>query len=339
MQAPTEINLEEDENDLTSFNAFNAREKGAFKDEYRDPRVNERVRMNQFMIMSAYNPYGVRYSMYGNQPIQFHGMNNRFYAGTGFMGPYGYGFSSGFGMEMYNSGYYNSYYGGYGSYYPYRSSYYGYGNPYYSPYYNGGGYYGGNYYGSQYQYTPPTPGNVYYGNRSNLSSSSNRSSSYEGTYNKSAVQTTNSPNGYNVNDQTLGTSRRDVQKRYAGSGDYSNNGKPNSGTYKPTGTGGTANTGSAQQRAVNKSYAPNNSARRSGAVQEQRSVNTSGSSSRTASPSSSPRSTAPQARPQVRSTFSVGGSVGGSTRGTSTPSSTRSTGTSGSSGTTNSGRR
>src|SRR5690554_1929138 len=59
MQAPTEINLEEDENDLTSFNAFKAREKGIYKDEYRDPRVNERVRMNQLMIMNAYTPFGM----------------------------------------------------------------------------------------------------------------------------------------------------------------------------------------------------------------------------------------------------------------------------------------
>src|SRR5690554_2544464 len=113
MQAPTEINLEEDENDLTSFNAFKAREKGVFKDEYQDSRVNERVKANYFMLVSSYSPYYQGYGMYSDYPYHYHGMGMQslFYSGYGFM-QRGFGFYSGFGfgMNAFHSPY--NYYGG-----------------------------------------------------------------------------------------------------------------------------------------------------------------------------------------------------------------------------------
>src|SRR5690554_1286011 len=122
MQAPTEINLEEDENDITSFNAFKARQKGAFTDEYNDPRLNNTMRFNQFMIINAYSPYGNPYGMYrpygiySNRPIGFHGMgwndpyyNSNFYTGFGM----GYGYYGMYGSGMYGTGFYNPYYAGY----------------------------------------------------------------------------------------------------------------------------------------------------------------------------------------------------------------------------------
>jgi len=322
MQKPTEINLDEDENDLTSFNAFKAREKGAFRDEYYDPRVNQRVRLNQFMILNSYMPYGVSYSMFGNYPIRFHGMsmNDPFY--YGYVGPaYGYGFSSGFGMGMYYDRFYNPYYGyGYG-YYPYGYGYsyghgYGYG-------YNG---ISGN------QGNPSNNQPVHYGKRNSLTSSSNRSSSYPKSYTKQALPDQSS--SYDVNDQTLGTSRREISRRHAGASEFSNNGKPNNTNFSNQG-GVTNSMGISHQRVVNQNYTPNSSARRSGAVEVQRSLNmnsTRGVSGTQNSATPQRRTYSPvQSQPQSRGSFSTGNS----SRSLSTPSTTRSSGSTNS----NSGRR
>ena len=335
MQAPTEINLEENENDLTSFNAFKAREKGAFRDEYRDPRVNERVRMNQFMIMSSYMPFGMGYGpymspygMYNNGPIGFHGM-----------AMYGFGYGNyTVGHHGIYDGFYNHYGFGYNPYgYGYNPYGYGYGNYAYgyNPYYYGGGYYNGI---NDNPNTPTVSQPVHYGNRTPLTSSSNRSSSYQKTSYKQPIEAPTS--SYDVNDQSLGTSRREVQKKYTGTNTYNNNGKPNNSNYSNSQSGYDSNSGAAHQRTATQNYTPNASARRSGAVQSQRSVYD-GESSRSINTSPSNRSTPSQARPQVRGSFStggsigIGGSVGGSTRNTSSPS------TNGSSGTPNSssGRR
>jgi hypothetical protein len=326
MQAPTEINLEENENELTSFNAFKAREKGAFKDEYRDSRINERLLMNQFMIFNAYVPFGTSYGMYANRPIGFHrmGMYDPFYPGYGFMAPsFGYSFSSGFGMEMYYMRFNNSYYAGNfaGYYNPYGYTNYG-----YNPYFNNGG----SNIGNQNQTSPQVAQPVYYGNRVTLTSSSNRSSSYD---NKDFSQVP-APS-YNVNNQTLGTSRREVSRRYAGGTDYSNDGQPNKNNFKTNQSGYSQSTGVVHQRAVNQNYTPNSSARRSGTVQTQRSVNvrtTNNSSVRSSSSTQrSPSSYEQRSTPQSRGSISRGGA----TRSTSAPSSTRSSGSTNSS----SGRR
>lgn len=317
MQAPTEINLEEDENDLTSFNAFKAREKGAFRDEYMDPRVNERIRMNYFMLANSYNPYFVSFNMYANQPIRYHGMgmHGLFYAG--------YGLSSGFGTGMYYDRFYSPYYGAY------------YGN-YYNPYYYGynQGFYPYNYGGIVNNSNNPSNNQpVHYGNRSPISSSSNRSSSYQKSYTKQALPVSTS--AYNVNDQTLGTSRREVGRRYAGSSDYSNNGKPNTSNFKSSQSGSIKSSGAVQQSRVNQNYTPNSSARRSGAVQTQRSLNVNPSRSPSRSLNSSPsqrtNSSPAQVSPQSRGSFSTGSP----SRVSPAPSTTRTSGSTNSS----SGRR
>ncbi|HLV41857.1 MAG TPA: hypothetical protein VKY37_06235 [Brumimicrobium sp.] len=334
IQAPTEINLEEDENDLTSFNAFRAREKGAFTQNYKDPRANETMRFNQMSIMASYMPFGVIHGRYTNVPIAFHGMGYSPFHSPSFYTGYGMGLRAMYGNQFGNYYAYGPY--GYGSgfgYDPYYGGYYG--NSYYGNGYYGGGYYGGGYYnGIQHQSNPEPSQPVHYGNRSSLTSSSNRSSSYQNTYYQKSAQPTKS--AYDVNDQTLGTSRRDVQKRYAGSGDYSNNGQPNKSKSTVGNTSGSSNMGVSHQRAVNQNYTPNSSARRSGAVQSQRSVEMSGSSARGVNSSSQrPASYPAQARPQARGSFSVGGSTGNVQRNTSSPSTPRSSGSTNS----NSGRR
>lgn len=332
MQTPTEINLEENENDLTSYNAFKANKKGAFTQNYRDPRANETMRFNQMMIMSSYMPYGTMPGRYMNGPMAFHGM------GYGQFYPYGFYTGHGMGLRaMYGShyGYYDNFgpYGyGYNPYNPYYSNHYSYTN--YGGYY-GGGYYGGGYYnGNQNQTNPGSSQPVYYGNRSSISSSSNRSSSYPNTYQNKSAQTTKS--AYDVNDQTLGSSRRGVQKSHAGSSDYSNSGQPNNSKAVTNTAGQVKGSGAVHQRTVNQVYTPSSSARRSGAVQTQRSVNVSGTSRGVSSSPSHRASPSPaQARPQVRGSFSTGGATGTAPRSTSSPSTTRSTGTTNS----NSGRR
>ncbi|HZH86889.1 MAG TPA: hypothetical protein VFD77_06195 [Brumimicrobium sp.] len=301
MQAPTEVNLEEDENDLTSFNAFKAREKGEFRDEYRDPRANETMRFNQFSIMSSYMPYGVMPGMYSS--MGFHGMGYSPYFS------YGVGFYTGYGMGL--RAMYGNHYGYYDMYRPYGFGYspYSYGSGYYGSGYYGGGYYGGGYYNGIQNYTNPVPSQpVHYGNRNTISSASNRSSSYQKSYTKQALPVSTS--AYNVNDQTLGTSRREVGRRYAGSSDYSNNGKPNTGNFKSSQSGNIKTTGAVQQSRVNQNYTPNSSARRSGAVQTQRSLNVNPSRSPSRSINSSPsqrtNSSPVQASPQTRGPVSTG---------------------------------
>lgn len=329
MQAPTEINLEEDENDLTSFNAFKAREKGIYKDEYRDPRVNERVRMNQLMIMNAYTPFGMGFSpyfspygTYRNGPIGFHGigMYGNYTVGhqgifDGFYNHYGFGYSPygyGYGYNPYAYGY------GYGVH--------GYG---YNPYYYAGGH---PYYGNQNQGGVTNSQPVYSGKRNALSSSSNRSSSYPKTKSFTEVSSNTS---YNVNDQTLGTSRRGVKKSYASSNAYAGSTGVNKSSYSSTQIKNTTSrAGSVHRSTANRSYSPSESARRSGAVQTQRSVRVSSSSSHrgvSSSPSQRTSASPVQSRPQSRSSFSTSGS----TRGTVAPSSNRSSGSTNSS----SGRR
>lgn len=304
MQAPTEMNLEEDENDITSFNAFKARQKGAFTDEYTDPRLNNRMRFNQFMIINAYNPYGSSYGMY-NRPIGFHGMgwndpyyNSNFYTGIGMS----YGIGYGMGGYGYNGMYGNSFYSPYGFHNPY---YAGYG---YNPYYHGGygGYYGGGYYGGGSNNTGAGhQQTVYYGQRRSLSSSSKRSSQYSSQQFKKSTSPNSSAMNYDVNNQTLGNSRRNVKRKYAGGNEYSTYSNKN-GTFTHNGVPVKSgqknsyqhNSNSAHRRAVNKSYTPTSSARRSGVVQQssRRSGVTAPSNHRGASSTTRSRSNVRQTR-------------------------------------------
>jgi len=336
MQAPTELNLDEDENDITSFNAFKARNKGAFEQEYKDPRVNERVRMNSLMIAGAYMPYGS--FGYMNYPLGFHGM--RYYDRYNI---YGYrGFNSGIGFGMYgygNYGIYSPYGYGYGHYPYYPSVYYGMGYPpyYYGGYgYYGGGYYGNGYYGNGYYGGGAQAGNSsqhsYYGKRGSPSSSSNRSSFYSNT---KSMKSLNNSNVSSIVNNKMEVSK-DIQRRTATGKDFSRN--TNSGFVVNNGRATTVNrevyAAPAHNRTVNNSYTPNTSARRSGAVQEPRNSGVSVQPNRTTGASrntgiSAPRPTRTQSpAPRMQQTGPSGRSMstspGGSTRTQSpAPSSTR----------------
>lgn len=316
MQAPTELNLEEDENDITSFNAFKASQKGAFEQEYQDPRVNQRVRMNTLMIMSLYPRYGY----FANSPYGYYGM------GYNHPNMYGYrGFNSGIGFGGYHSSYY----------YGYSPFGYGYG---YSPYHNGGyyGYYGGNY-GGYY-------GNGYYGNGNSGSiaqgkkvfqgprrspvSSSNRSSFYSTPKSEVSVYTQKTKSSISKSDVMMS---RDVQKRNATGTDYSTKTRkvvsPAERTARPDINRG-INTSSTQRRAVNNSYTPSTSSRTSGTVkvpnrtgvnlQQNRNVSpTRSAAPRSPSPRTTPSSPRMQQAPSGGRSVSPGKSSGSSSRTTS----------------------
>jgi len=330
MQVPTEINLEEDENDITSFNAFKARQKGAFDQEYQDPRINDRMFMNQIMLTNSYRPFGTSQYMFRNRPMAFHGMG--FY--DPFYNNHYRGFNSGIGFGMRGYGMHGMYGNGF-------NSPFGYGNPYgfgYDPFFNGG-FYGNSFYGNgyhgglannNYNNSPNISQPTFYGHRGSMSSCSSFYS------NSKSMQGTNSSGSYDINNQQLGTSRRAVQRKYAGGSDYNkgfnNNGVPNSNGMVPN-ANNRMNKAPVHHRAVNNRYTPNSSARRSGVVQESRRSGITGQPNRSgASPSNSgvsnqrpTRTVSPSSRTQqVQSrgrSYSTSPSSSGSSRNSS-PSST-----------------
>lgn len=330
-QKPTEIALEEDETDITSFNAFNARQRGAFRDEYVDPRLNQRSMRNNFALRASYMPFGMAYG-WNNSPMAFHGMGyNSFYRY-----PYSYGFGMGGHYGSFANPYYYDMYA-YGSSYHYNPYHYGYSNHYgYNPYYHGG-HYGGYYGGSGSYYSGSTfgsnQGTYYYGHRSSSNSSSRRSSNYSNTLKKSEVT---KGNVYSSGTKSV-TERRDVN---INKGNVVTGQRGTTGVSRGTVAGARNTAVSTQTRSsatarpttavVNRNYSPNASSQRT------RVSNTSGRSSATTSPahrtnsSVSPSRTAtPAARsvPQSRpSTISRGSST---PRGSSTAPSRTNSGHSG----------
>lgn len=174
MQRPTALNLNEDESDLTSYNAFVARQEGKYKVEDQDPRYHKRRRFsNHAVVVTGMLGYGngYSYSMY-NDPFyrnslfyNSNGMFNRYrypyigYSSYGYYNPYGYGY-----YNPYNYGY--GYYAEYSPFHPYSP----YGNFYLSnnsfgyPYYGGNDYYVGNNWGAFNSpiYNKPGANNDYY---------------------------------------------------------------------------------------------------------------------------------------------------------------------------------
>ncbi|PWH86086.1 hypothetical protein [Brumimicrobium oceani] len=336
MQAPTELNLEEDENDITSFNAYKASQKGAFQQEYQDPRVNQRVRMNTLMIMSLYPRYGYFY----NSPYGYYGM------GYNHPNMYGYrGFNSGIGFGGYHSQYYYGYspFGyGYG-YSPYHNGgYYGYYGGHYGSYY-GNGYYGNDYYGGSYNGNGNSGAiaqgkKVFQGPRRSPISNSNRSSYYSIPKSAVSVYTQKSKSGMSKSAVVMS---RDIQKRKATGSDYSFKSREvvrssddrfgKQERYRAPSAMPT------QRNVVNSAYTPSTSSRVSGTVRAPSRSNVNVQQSRSASPnrSSSPRSASPRSTtrtapssPRMQQTPSSGRSVSpasrsGSSNRTSSPSSRR----------------
>ncbi|RFC54825.1 hypothetical protein [Brumimicrobium aurantiacum] len=303
MQAPTKLDLNEDQDDITSFNAFKARQEGLFQDEYMDPRANPVMIRNQFALRASYMPFGM---MFYN-PTNFHGMSNRFYFGSGVI-------YTGHGMGltgMYGNPY-NSPFGGYdfawnNNYYPYGTGYYN-GCPNYG--YYGGGYATNNAYQS-------SVGNVYYGPRNSMTSSSRRSSftSAQSIGQKSAAQSNH------IISRNTTVSKSTIEKRNAGGRDYtssverntSNSGLVSSASRRT----GTAISNSQRNSST---YSPSSSARRSGISTTSVSRTTpSGSSTRqgtTATPSNRGVNTRTSS-PRVQQSTSRQGSFSTSSRSSS----------------------
>lgn len=336
-QKPTDINLQENETDLTSFNAYKAREKGEFTQEYRDPRLNSRSLNNRFMLIGAYMPMDYYAGMYYGNPYSYGrmGMYDPFMRNP-YMGyNYGFGYNYGYGYYGFYGGYPMPYYGNYYSpFNPYDGGGYfynphGYGfyngysygyNPYYhNPYNYGGGNYGGGYYGNAYNSNSNSSGSDqpnFYGKRNVPSSSSKRTSGNSTSYSTKSLVETGTP--YN-NNQSSGTSRRAAGMPQAGGNTNSNSGYTNSTVQKKYDNhNGTTNT--SYRRTESSTYTPNTPLRNSGKVNVQRSNGTSvsgtsrgsyNSSTNNRRPASSIRST-----PQSRGSFSTGSN----NRGVSSPS-------------------
>lgn len=277
LQKPPAIDLAEDNQDITSFNAYKAGRKGAFQDgDNRLRNTNARAfntYNNQFMFGTYLNPF---HNFYPTDP---------FIWGR----PYGYGYglnSSFYGMNTYYSPGY-----GYGNIYGYNNSFYNsyqYGN-FMSPYYSHN-HYGINYIGPDANYSGLTidPNNAsyfgsssknqHYGHRKPLSGSSNRSSSYPETLKNKMHSNSNSNNPKVISKKVLPSevvNRRkvtDSQREYVRTNVNSNRNTHNgTSSYRASSTDrgvissdrrGSSSYGSNRTR----SYSPSNSARRSGTV-------------------------------------------------------------------------
>ena len=309
MQKPTQVNLAEDENDITSFNAFKARQEGKYNDKYLIDEMHNRAYIGAMLYGGRPMPGMIGF----NRPIGFHGtpymnyQNTFFYQGT-------------WGYNPYVSG-------GFGYGYPYAGNMYGY--PY-SPY-------GINNYNPIIHTNPQTPNGGFVANnnqnhfnrkRNDLGANSNRSSSYPSTLKSNGGNFVSSSE---INDETKGTSRRAVRNKRP-TGNQSNkpqfNSKSNSGSY----SGGIMN--SSTKHTHSRNYAPSRSARRSGRVHRTRSTNVSrGSSSR------SNTMTRTRSARQVNSVSGGNSSRNSVGSGSSSRSSGSTTQSTGSSSTSRSGRR
>jgi hypothetical protein len=173
LQKPAAIDLTDDQEDITSYNAYKAGDQGAYQ--IGDPRLrNTNARAfatynARFMFGTYYNPF---HSFYQTDPFRY---------GR----PYGFGYglnSPLYGMNTYympGFGYANNY--GYGYGFNYGNCYYGcqYGNYMYP--YNSNNFYGGTHTNSNSNYNGFGSSNYFYGRRNSLSGNSGRSSSYPNT--------------------------------------------------------------------------------------------------------------------------------------------------------------
>jgi hypothetical protein len=192
IQKPTALSTNDDESDLTSYNAYKARERGEYQDEYLIDQMHDRRLIGTLL--------------YGNQSMFFMPFTTSSYIPWGYHSPI---------LAYQNTHYFNSFYNwnrpwtynygyGYGgyAYNPYNNGYFGYG---YSPFFHNHNNYSGqsvlinntNVNASQNYYTGKP--------RVTLSSNSSRSSSYPSTLKSAGYQQNSDPL---INDQTQGSSRR-----------------------------------------------------------------------------------------------------------------------------------
>lgn len=334
MQKPTALSAGEDESDLTSYNAYKARQRGVYQDEYLIDQMYDRRYYGTLLYggapMFGMPFYPGNFITWGYQsPIR--GYQNTFYFNSfyNWNRPWTYGY--GYNYNPYN---------------PYANGFYGYSYPNYSPFGNPFGY--GNYgsgvnlsannnYGSQ--------GNHYSGHkRFSLSSSASRSSSYPGTLKSNTEVYSNSSSFDGTNE--MKTSRRAAAKKsirsshmpFRNNSSYyqGNEQQQNSLSQNQRTNSRSVNTNRNINRTTRSTYKPSRSAQRSGIARTPRATNyertnySSSSNRRTSSPGSS-RGGSYNTR--MRST----GSSSGTTR--TTTSSSSSSRSSRSSSSSSSGRR
>lgn len=272
MQTPNALSIGEDETDLTSFNAYKARQRGAYQDEYLIDQMYSRQMIGQAL-------YGVR-PMFGS-PLMSRNMimwgyrspiwayQNSFYFNSfnRFGNPWGYGYMN----SPWNYGFGNSF--GFSPYGPCYNGFHGNGfNPFFNNCY-GNGFGNGNF--AVVQNNPESnnsgPGSYFTGRpRMSLSSNSSRSSSYPNTL-KSGGTESSTP--LSINDQTQGTSRRAVQEKQVVSGSHMPFAHNNSNTsaYKSRLSSTSSNPTRGITATRSRNYSPSNSARRDGLVRSPRS--------------------------------------------------------------------
>lgn len=314
IQKPTTLSTNEDESDLTSYNAYKARERGAYQDEYLIDQMHDRRLIGSLL--------------YGNQSMFYMPFTTSNYIPWGYHSPI---------LAYQNTHYFNSFYNwnrpwtynfgyGYGgyAYNPYSNGFFGYG---YSPFFHNHINYSGqsvfinnaNVNASQNYYTGKP--------RLTLSSNSSRSSSYPSTLKSANYQHDFDPT---VNDQTQGTSRRAAGRKSAIRSSHMPFKERDYNNINSTNTRNTSNSSRNYNSSGSTRYTPSQSARRSGIARSTRpTVNSSSNRGNTQQVyrGSSNQSRGTNYSTRTRSSQSVGSrSVGGSSSrssGSSSSSSSR----------------
>lgn len=313
LQKPTALSADDDETDITSYNAYKARQRGVYQDQYLIDQMHDR-RLIGSMLYGVRPMFGTPYPpgsfvLWGyRSPILFYQNSHYFNSYYTWNRPWNYGYGFGCGYNPYN---------------PYASGMYGCG---YSPF---------NSYGNGYGYGQPNTGQNFAGNnnpttssnhftgrpRLSLSSNSSRSSTYPATLKSSALQPVSSSA---VNNQTQGTSRRAVRSKQQVRSSHmpfkTNTHTGSSYTRTNYSQGQRRNSTRSSSYNRTNTYTPSQSARRSGVARTPRStVNsantrggyTSGQVRRTSSGTSSRSGYTPRTR---SSSSSVSRSTGGGSR-------------------------
>jgi len=278
LQKPAAIDLTDDQEDITSFNAYKAGRQGAFQNG--DPRLRN---TNANIFIAHTNPFAFNNSMFNpyygyNDPFAWNrpfGMYNSYGPGWGYGWGYGYhGYGYGYNHMYSNTGFF---YNGY-QYGTFLSPYYGhnhYGINYIGP---NSSYYGTNSNNGNSSFFGSGSTNQFYGKRTNLSTSSRRSSSYPETL-KNKMHNNVKPSNSSVLTKDL--SPQNIQNRRTVSNSereyVRSNVNINRNSSRPTsydGSNRSPNTSAINQRRTvssentyrDRSFSPSNSARRSGTV-------------------------------------------------------------------------
>lgn len=265
MQRPSKVNLAEDPNDMTTYNAYRAGRSGVYHSHYNN---SMRFGMYDPFYDPFFNPYRYRSSfMFGYNPYGFHGISPYWSNSWGYNS---WGFNhwsyNHYGMNAHHWGY-NSW-GGYG---------YGYG-------YNN---YGCPTWGGNWSSAPASGGNsgknVFTGPRQNLTASSRRSSTYSNTTTSINAKSLNTQNGLQGKRGTTEANRselaRSTNMRKVERGEFVKPTRDNTRTLANSSRSANVSrsdnnyrntsrqvASSNQRNNLNNTYRPSSSAQRSGVV-------------------------------------------------------------------------